>query len=359
MAYFDVVVRRLDAVIPHPNADRLDLAVIGGYRCVVAKNQFHAGDLVAYLPEASILPDELIEKLGLTGKLAGPRANRIKAVELRGALSQGVVMAASPHWVEGQSVMAELGVEKYKPQIPEELLGAAYTLEEHERLDFDLENIKAYPHLFQEGEQVVLTEKVHGVFMGVGGLPKHLARAEHHHDGQGFVSSKGLLSDRMAFCPDADNTYVRTATRLDLFSKAILLAQQWDCPVLILGELFGAGIQDLAYGQAPQAPAFRVFSIVKKEPSGLPVYLSDNELEATIAQLDLVRAPVLYRGPFSHEVVEQYTTGKESVSGNAVHLREGVVITPAIERSCQEIGRVALKSVSPQYLTRKGGTEYT
>ena len=52
MASFDVLVRRLDDVVPHPNADRLDLAVIGGYRCVVGKSQFSAGDLVAYLPEA-------------------------------------------------------------------------------------------------------------------------------------------------------------------------------------------------------------------------------------------------------------------------------------------------------------------
>ena len=94
MATFDVKVRHLDAVEPHPNADRLELAVVGDYRAVVAKGQFQAGDAIAYLPEASVLPAELIAELGLTGKLAGPDANRVHAVRLRGALSQGVVMAA-------------------------------------------------------------------------------------------------------------------------------------------------------------------------------------------------------------------------------------------------------------------------
>ena len=359
MASFDVLVRRLDDVVPHPNADRLDLAVIGGYRCVVGKNQFRAGDLVAYLPEASILPTPLIDELGLTGKLAGPEKNRIHPVSLRGALSQGVVMPARPHWAEGQSVMDELGVVKFVPKIPEELLGAAYALEEHERLDFDIQNIKAFPNLFKEGEPVVMTEKVHGVFMGVGGLPKELARPEHAFDSRAYVSSKGLLSDRMAFKREANNPYLRATVAFGLPEAVLTLADEWNCPVLLLGEVFGLGIQDLAYGQPAQAPQFRAFAIVRRNAHGLPEYLSDEEIEETLARLGIERTPVLYRGPYSMEAVERHTSGRETVSGHAVHLREGVVITPALERSCPEIGRLALKSVSEEYLTRKGGTEYT
>ena len=359
MATFDVRVRRLDDVLPHPNADRLDLAVVGGYRCVVGRGAFVAGDLVAYLPEASILPATLIAELGLAGKLAGPAANRIHPVSLRGALSQGVVMAARADWVEGQSVMEELGISKFVPEIPAELLGAAYTLEEHERLDFDIENIKAYPSLFRAGELVVMTEKVHGVFMGVGGLPARLARPEHPFAGRAYVSSKGLLSDRMAFRAEADNPYLRATQDFDLAAKVQALADQWDCPVLLLGEVFGLGIQDLAYGQPAQRPQFRAFAVMRRPDEGQPEYLADDELEAVLVQLGVVRTPVLYRGPYSEEEVMRWTTGTETVSGQGVHLREGVVITPVVERTTAEIGRLALKSVSEAYLLRKGGTEYT
>lgn len=360
MATFDVRVRRLDQVLPHPNADRLELAAVGGYRCVVAKDQFQAGDLIAYLPEAAVLPPALVEELGLSGKLAGPLKNRIHPVSLRGALSQGVVMKARPGWTEDQSVMEELGVEKFAPEIPAELLGSAYALEEHERLDFDIENIKAYPQLFQEGEAVVLTEKVHGVFMAIGGLPERLARPESdHRNGRSYISSKGLLADRMAFQLDAVNPYVLAADRLGLHAVAQDLASRWDTPVLILGELFGRGIQDLAYGQPGGEPAFRVFAIVKRDAHDLPVFLDDAELSAVASHCNLVRVPVLYRGPFSQEILDLYTSGRESVSGNEEHLREGVVVTPACERSTPEIGRLVLKSVSAAYLLRKGGTEYT
>lgn len=358
MAQFDVRVRRLDAVEPHPNADRLALAVIGGYRAVVAKDQFRAGDLVAYLPEAAVLPDTLIAELGLTGKLAGPAANRIHAVRLRGALSQGVVMAARAHWEEGQSVMAELGVEKYVPEIPAELAGAVYPLEREEGLSFDLENIKAFPQVLVPGEPVVVTEKIHGVLLAVGAAPVSAARPDSGHwQGRAWVSSKGLLAQRLAFDwrdIAAPNVYRRVATALDLPAKACALADATQAMVFLLGEAFGRGVQDLGYGQ--QTPGFRVFAIVVDGR-----FLNDEhgELDACIEQLGLLRAPVVYRGPYDPARVEEWTTGRESVSGAQDHLREGAVIVPQRERSDPLLGRVALKSVSEAYLLRKGGTEYS
>lgn len=360
MASFDVRVRRLLRVDPHPNADRLELAVVDGYRCVVPKDQFRAGDLIAYIPEAAVLPMDLVDRLGLTGKLAGPEANRVKAVRLRGALSQGVCMAADPQWSEGESVRERLGIVKFEPVIPDELKGAVYALEEHERLAFDLENIKAFPAVFADGEPVVMTEKIHGLFLAVGAVPQALARVEHCF-GRSYVSSKGLLAQRMAFQNTADNDenpYVRAAVAARLHEAAVLLSDRWNDTVLLLGEVFGAGVQDLSYGEKPgQPPAFRLFSIVRLG-DGLPVYLDDAGLDGIAGELGLQRAPVLYRGPFSQEQLAHWTSGKESVSGRGVHLREGVVVTPQTERQDAHLGRVVLKSVSEAYLLRSGGTEY-
>lgn len=351
MARFDVVVRALDAVEPHPNADRLELAAIGGYRAVVAKGQFEQGELVAYIPEAAVLPAELIASMGLEGKLAGSNHNRVHAVRLRGALSQGLVLKAQPDWTEGQSVMAELAIEKFEPEIPEELKGAAYVLEREEGLTFDLDNIKAFPHVFEEGENVVFTEKIHGVFLAVGAHPTD--SNPRHFKNRAWVGSKGLFAGRMAFDHSVDNpnVYVRTAMAHNLYTHVMNLATQYNRTVFILGEAFGAGVQDLGYGGSNQ---FRVFSIVVDG-----AFVGDVELDTLVAQMGLLRAPVVYRGPFSHEVLKLHTAGKESVSGNALHVREGVVVTPVVERIDAQLGRVALKSVSDEYLLRKGGTEYS
>ena len=75
----------------HPNADLLELAQVGDYLSVVAKGQFKTGDLGAYIPEGAIVPQAVLVKLNLVDKLAGTEKNRVKAVKLRGILSQGIV----------------------------------------------------------------------------------------------------------------------------------------------------------------------------------------------------------------------------------------------------------------------------
>jgi hypothetical protein len=109
MATFETKVVRL-VIEPHKDADTLEIALIGGYRAVVPKGQFKTGDLAAYIQEASIVPDEIIEEMGLTGRLAGSKHNRVKALRLRGIFSQGLVYPARSHWNEGDNVMDEMGI---------------------------------------------------------------------------------------------------------------------------------------------------------------------------------------------------------------------------------------------------------
>jgi RNA ligase (TIGR02306 family) len=90
MSTFKVTAEKL-VIHPHPNADALELAQVGLYRAVVPKGQYKTGDVAIYIPEQAVLPDELIEEIGLTGRLAGKDKNRVKAVRLRGELSQGIV----------------------------------------------------------------------------------------------------------------------------------------------------------------------------------------------------------------------------------------------------------------------------
>lgn len=372
MAKFDVNVCILDDVLPHPNADRLELARIGGYHTVVARGQFKKGDVVAYIPEASVLPPELLVEMNLVGKLAGTEFNRVKAVQLRGMLSQGLVLPARSHWVVGQSVMDELGVTKFDPGVPPGSEGERYVLEQDEYIAFDIENIKEYAHLLVEGEPVVMTEKVHGVFMAVGAIVPVDNETRPHYQGRAFVSSKGVLSDRNAFVTDADedgvdkNIYVRAAKRLGLMEKVIAMSDEFGANVFVLGELFGVGIQDLGYARTGGKPDFRAFAVAVRAPENSAVaggwrWLGDSDLDEVLTRYEISRTPVIYRGPYTAQALDEATNGLEQVSGNQAHIREGVVVVPVIERQSPELPtlRVALKSVSAAYLSRKGGTEYS
>ena len=354
----EVVRLRIEA---HPNADRLEIARVGDYQSIVGKGVFSTGDLAAYIQEGSIVPEDVLEELGLVGKLAGSAGNRVKAARLRGILSQGICLPARAGWSVGDDVSGVLGITKYSPPIPTDMSGEVFDAGPSRTIRYDIENIKRYPDVLVAGEPVRITEKLHGTFCCIGVLSTQDAHPEH---GRLAVSSKGLGGKGLAFIPDdsvnAANLYLRAAREYEVFEHVHALAES--ASHFVLGEVFGQGVQDLSYG-ATTAKAggvgFRVFDVrvgALGDPSGR--WMGDEELTAFCDEVGLEQVPVLYRGPFDRDTLLELTDGRETVSGEGKHLREGVVVRPLDERRDDELGRVQLKSVSAAYLTRKGGTEY-
>jgi RNA ligase (TIGR02306 family) len=370
MSKFNIPIKRIRAIEPHPNADAIEFAVIDGYRSISRKGQFKPGDLVAYIPEQSLLPTWLLKRLGLwdeakaCGRLTGKEGNRVKAIKLRGALSQGLCYEASPLVdeslrelivTEGDEVSALLGITKYEPPIPIEMAGEVFNAGLENTLSFDVENIKSYPNVILDGEEVVITEKLHGTCTIVAILPRTQANPEAFgRDKNILIFSKGIGAKGLALKNNErnmDNLYVR-ATK-DLI--ATIDAHQSDLPqpIFILGETYGPGVQDLSYGKSLGFRAFAVAQGYRGAQRYDDWHLIEGQHRRTYG---FATVPVLYRGPFSQEVLEQLTNGKTTL--DAAHIREGVIVVPATERIDQSIGRVCLKSVSPEYLTRKGGTEF-
>lgn len=362
MSSFAVTVEKV-RIFAHPQADRLEIAQVGDYQSLVRKGTFNSGDLVAYIPEQAIVPVALLREMGLEGMLAGKLKNRVKAIRLRGTLSQGICYPARPEWQEGAEVAEILGITKWEPPIPAHLSGEVFFAGLDRTLRYDIENFKKFPEILEDGEHVVFTEKLHGTWCMIALMPKGQAHPEH---GRLIVSSKGLASRGLAMQYDAPanktNLYVRVARHLTMenrisFAFSLTLKDKNEPrPVFVLGEVFGAGVQDLPYGAKADKDidiGFRIFDIYLGKP-GQGRYLGDEELDAACVRLQIPRVPVLYRGPFSKEIMTHHTNGLETVSGNGAHIREGIVMRPQMEQRCDEIGRVQLKSVSENYLCRKG-----
>jgi RNA ligase (TIGR02306 family) len=357
MSAFSVTVTRIAAIHPHANADKLELAQVGDYRCCVLKDRYKAGDLVAYIPEAALLPDPVLETLNLKGStmLAGKARNRVKAIRLRGELSQGICYPPEPGWVEGQDVAEMLGIVKFVPPIPASLNGELWNAGAARCFSYDIENVKRFPDILVEGEPVVFTEKIHGTWTGLALLPEAMTDPD---EGDFLIGSKGLFGSGLCFKvneKNQQNLYVRLARYFDVRERIRrVFSSDLDAgkPVYVLGEAFG--IQDLKYGAATEHDEHLGFRIFDVRVGRHGPFRNDADLDRDCASLGLPRVPVLYRGPFSKAVMLEYTEGPEAVSGKALHLREGIVVTPAVEREAMPIGRVKLKSVSPSYLLRHG-----
>ncbi|MEV6534658.1 RNA ligase (ATP) [Streptomyces sp. NPDC051639] len=335
----------------HPNADALELAQVGLYRAVVAKGTYRTGETALYIPEQSVLPPGLIEELGLTGRLAGSSSDRVRAVRLRGELSQGIVcrpraladVDLARAAADGTDFAETLGIVKWVPPIPPTMSGEVESAPG--LLPWvDIENIQRYPDIFAPGEPVVLTEKLHGSAC----LVTHLA-----DEGRAYVSSKGFGAKSLALKEDSRNLYWRAVHGHGVARAAARLGAR---RVGIFGEVYGAGVQDLSYGADG-----------RRESLGYAVFDVSAEIDGEVRWLDaaallegeLPLVPRVYEGPYTVDRVLDAASGRETVSGRGLHLREGVVIRPATERySPVTGGRAIAKAVSPAYLTRKGGTEY-
>ncbi len=360
MSAFTATVMKI-IVEPHPNADAIELARVGDYFSIIKKGYLKTGDLAVYIQEGSIVPEYIQEEVGCLGKLAGSAKNRVKASVLRGVLSQGLCYKARDGWVEGQDVASIIGVTKYEPPIPAQLAGEISNIGSENTFHFDIENVKRYPDVLFDGELVSMTEKLHGTFTVVGSIYGK-EPIEHIYNGRCFVSSKGHFSKGLVIRDTSvndRNTYVKIARKFNLYEIAQTISDRFQTNAYITGETFG-DVQDLTYGLAQGQFDFRVFNIFvgkRNSKEGIRA-LNDDELEALIAEFGLKRVPVLYKVPFSKEIMLQFTYGKETYSGKETHMREGVIIEPLVQRSDSRIGRVVLKSVSAAYLNRKGGTEF-
>ena len=384
MADFEAKVYKL-TIEEHPNADVLEIARVGDYRSIVGKGQFKTGDLGVYIPEQAVCPEWVLERLGLVGRLAGKAKNRVKAIKLRGIFSQGLIYpvellkgavetntgpnpgtgkdiycitqdeGGAGHRVEeGYDAAEWMGLVKYEPVIPASMSGEVEGASGC-TLKYDIENIKKHPGVIRYGQIISITEKLHGTWCCFGS----------HPDAPYVVCSKGLSARGLIFQINTKNTernlYVRTLEETrdenshNLIDRAhFLLNERTGNPMLpfyLLGEIFGKGIQDLHYGL--NKPEFRIFDIYLGEP-GQGRYMDCAELMDFIHELGAKMVPLLFTGSYTDEIVEEYTNGKDTIGG--FNVREGIVIKPIIEHYDKELGRVILKSVSEDYLLRKGST---
>ena len=354
MATFAVKVYQV-RVSEHPNADRLEIAQIGGYRSCIAKESVPDGGLAAFVPDGGLVPDNVLEPMGLKGKLAGPKENRVRPIMLRKVLSQGLVipldhpLLANRQSSEHDDVTELLGVRKYEPPIPDELKGKVVPAHQY-CIDFDIEDWKMFPDVLIQGEEVVVTEKIHGTCCMLGWGP-----------GIGdLVTSKGLAHRGLVFDLSHDERrkprYVQIWEELRESIRSVC-QEVIDGEELayVLGEIAGPGVQELHYGT--REARFRVFDI-RTGDRREGRWLDHDKIVKACERHVLEHVPVIYRGPFSVERLKELSEGQTAVPG-AYHAREGIVVRSATPRTHEEIGRVILKSVSERYLAKGNRTEYT
>jgi len=331
-------VKRITDLRPIENADMIELASIGGWNVVVAKNVGHkVGDLVIYCEIDSFLPVreefEFLRKSSYK-KMGDQEGFRLKTIRLRGQVSQGLILPISVlnppdtniyvEPFEGLEVTEMLGIVKYEPPIPVELAGKVkggfpsfIPKTDEERVQNLTSEYDGWR--FQSKHQFYVTEKLDGS-----------SATFYFKDGVFGVCSRNL-----ELLETEGNTFWKVARQLKL--------EEWlgthETNYSIQGELIGESVQGNPYKIKGQTVRFyNAFNIDTQEYLGFPDFIK------LIDSMGLETVPVLdinFMLPDTVEELLKYADAKSALNPNFD--REGVVVR-SLDRT------ISFKVISNKFL---------
>lgn len=322
---------------PHPNADALSIVKIEGYQAIVRTTDFRSGGLGAYIQPDSLVPVDRPEFAFLADpKHPEKTMVRTKARRLRGEWSMGLLIPAPPDAVLGDDVAERLGVKHYDPPEPNAKTGGecdvAPRAEGWVYPTYDVEAFRKYGRVvFEEGEPVYVTEKIHG------------ANGRWLFDGDRFHCGSHTTWKRY----DVNNLWWRAL----IGSPALENFLTMNPGTAVYGEVYGQ-VQDLKYGTARGEIKVAVFDILHEgrwvDAADLQSF-QPNPNGPPASTLPWV--PLIASCEFEFNLIIGLADGKSLVP-DADHVREGIVVKPMQERWHPKCGRVNLKVVSNFYYER-------
>lgn len=372
MSTLIVKIQKVTNVTTHPNADRLDLILVGDtWQVVTKRDEFKAGDLVVFVPPDAILSKSLMDFLGIANycgelpkgsddALEGRR--RVKATRLRGEKSFGTVMSIDqlayyfynhnspgsmlPMYLgEGVDVADLLGITKWEP-VEKCLDGDSERPYSAFHLYTEIENVKNYPDILETNEEVVMTEKVHGQNLRMGYVLTD--------EGWQWMCGSKTVNRKPTTASGKPSVFWRHLTQ-NVKDMMLWIHQNYVATqsIIVFAENFGP-VQDMEYGRKDYD--FVVFDIAIDGQ-----YLDWPKISNLCMRYDVPLVIPIYTGPYSDAKLEELTDGPTLMcppdKAGKFKGREGIVVHPTIERADRRIGRVIFKSISIDYLGRKGGTD--
>lgn len=354
---------RIEEIKPISNADKIEVARVGGWQVVVKKDEFKTGDLAVYIEIDSRVPSDNQEFAFLQD-----RKYKVKSIKLRGQVSQGLIVPMSilpeGEYEEGIDVTDILGIKKIEEEKPiisrsreDRLKNAHPSLTKKpwfkkmmhykwfRKLAFkflipkkkksgwpawivktDEERVQNMLWVLQNKDPMIVTEKLDGT-------STTFSFKKEGRKWKLYVCSRNVVQDtqdKRSYLNDVNdiegNTYWEMAKKYDI--ENVLKWLQWKCGaqdyVTLQGETIGEGIQKNKYNlKGHDIYFFNLIVDGKKYRSDDAKKLLDeyNEFNG----IDLKWVPIIevnYILPDTFEELMDYATGVSKLRNT---LREGYV----------------------------------
>jgi RNA ligase (TIGR02306 family) len=268
-------IRQISQIKPIEGADRVQIAMIDGWQCVVGKdNGYHEGDLCVFIEIDSFVPfndalgryDFLKDKNGKIMVYNGVPGARIKTIKLRKQISQGLTLPLNRlngQWlfqdrhgnesivIGGEDVTGALGIQHWEKPVPAQLAGTVRSTFPKFIPKTDQERAQNLTGTLKDflKEEFECTIKLDGSSMTV------------------YVCGEdaGVCSRNMNLVEDDTNAYWKVANKYSLIEKMRKYQGAHQVDIALQGELMGPGVQG-NYDDLPELDffVFDVFNITEQ-----------------------------------------------------------------------------------------------
>lgn len=374
---FKVTLTTILSIQPHSNAHSLDVCTVYGFQVITQKDRYKVGQQIIFIPPDSILPKYLEDRLFGQDSKVKLHGSRVRQIRLRGLASQGIIVNPSDvmdkvsNKIKLEDDLKDvLGITKHQP--PQ--AGFAQTIgkgknknKKYEHSLFHkyngLDNIKYFPDLFKEGEDVVIQCKLHGTNARISKLP--------------FIANTFLkklqkffkLAPKVCKLYGSNNVDISSSSEYkgfyeeDIYGSCFKSINAFDkvrLGEIVYGEIIGPSIQ-ANYDYSLKEHHFVVFDVKVLQFSGSDVnakfkWMNPDEVESYCKERGFEYVPVLYKGPYNKELAYSLTKGP-SVYDPKTKVREGITIKAAKNYDI-EGNKKAVKWVSEDYLDNKSNSDF-
>ena len=321
---------------PHPNAEKLFIQRLpAGNVLVLNSEDWAEGELAVHIE-----PDYEVDTTHpafswLPPTREGDKWHKIQPRKLRGVQSFGLAVQAKfvEHEIaEGENVLEALPIRRWEAPAMTEDGDQEST---HSKLvlgAYDVESYVKYASMFVEGEDVVVTEKLHGE----SGRWAYL-------DGRFFAGSRSTWKKESP--GDGWWKALNSSPELQQFLKD-------NQNLVAYGEIYG---KNPGYNYGCEKGEIRVALFDIRERSDLGWrWLNWDENVTLMEKYNLPWVPIIGTKPFNLEELKLLSVGKTLMPAkNPEDIREGIVVKVPTERLWLDTDRTQVKIVSIDYLAAK------
>jgi RNA ligase (TIGR02306 family) len=356
-------VARINEIKPIEGADKIELAVVGGWNCVIQKGQYAEGGLVIVATTDAVIPQELSDAMNVTSYLR--KGQRVRTVKLKGIYSECLIIPFNmtvgrtkviKTWKEGDDLMEAMGIFKYEPPVQMRQLGSGRKVRYQENSNFQVyykfPNIKNVPSMFTGSDLVEITRKIHGTNARYGIVKKSKISLWDRivkFLGNKWVEYEFVVGSHNVEKGSDSQGFYDTNVWYEIAEKYNIKEKMWDIAkfrgaedigtgMTLYGEIYGAGIQKgYDYGLSE-------IKLVGFDVSINGQYLDTAKAAYIItAHFRVPYVPILWTGMWSKEIQDSFVLDNFIEGTKVPH--EGVVV-----KDVSGDRRKIAKVINPAYL---------